>query len=586
MKKTDDQFYVDYVLHRQKESEDAVKPLREQWKELWQLYQNKQDWSDKASWQSRCFIPKIFMHVEAISAEVKKAVIQPKRLFKFELIDNPEQEAISELVEQKVNIDGSDPMAADMIGEINLQIQRIEERIKLRRERMVRRENEFKQEILNSNLANVYSVMVKSAFLLGIGMPKVLWDRNRKRIKCENVDMFNIAIDPSYMPFQDERPGYMIEREMMPLAKYKKMTKGQKAYRQKEIKKLEEDVERLDKQSEENKRRGLGQHSKGIKQVERLHFWGDVIHDDGKVEENMLLEVVNGKYLVKKHRNPFDHKSPPYIPTMPIPYPHRGQSGISLVQPMAKLQYAYNNIINMWLDNMNFTVNKMFTYDPSKIQNPKEMTAIYPGKRIPVSTENHESAFREVTVTPLRRDTFNVLAQIDREMQEGTRVTEMVSGMGSRKKKTLGEVELNVSQAKGLFEIIGRDLEQNSLKQVLEMAYDLYSQFKGWEPRKGNYNFIVGGLSLIITQQQLTERLGQALALSLQSPVLGQMTDVKDLWSRFLTAFNLQDVYKEPQEHAQELRPDQLMSVQRKAEEDAKRTVAGMPPQQIMSMAG
>jgi hypothetical protein len=581
--KVDDQFYVDYVLHRQRESDDASEPLREQWKELWQLYQNKQDFRDKAPWQAMCFIPKIFMHVEAISAEVKKAVIQPKKLFKFELVDEKEQQAISDLMEEKVNLDGNDPGMADRLGEINLEIKRLEELIDIRRRGMIRREKAFKQELINTNLANVYSIMIKTAFLLGIGLPKVLWDIKRDRVKLENVDMFNVSIDPSYMPFQDDYPGYLIEREEMSLSKYKKMTKGQKAYRQKVIKKLEDDVKKLDKQADANRRKGLGQHSSSIKQVERLHFWGDVIHDDGKVEENMLLEVANGKYLVKKQKNPFDHKLPPYIPTMPIPYPHRGQSGISLVQPMSKLQYAYNNIINMWLDNMNFTVNKMFTYDPNKIQSPKEMTAIYPGKRIAVNGEN---AFQEVQVTPLRRDSFNVLAQIDREMQEGTRVTESVSGMGSRKKKTLGEVELNTAQSKGLFEVIGRDLERNSLKQVLEMAYDLYVQFKGWEPREDNYNFIVGGVSLIITQQQMTERLGLAIKMAIGSPELGQLTDIKDLWSRFLTAFNLQDAYREPDEHSQQLRPDQLMAVQGKAEQDAKQAVANMPPEQIMRMTG
>jgi hypothetical protein len=585
MAKIKDEYYVEYVLDRQKESDDAAKPLREQWKELWQLYQNKQDWSNKASWQSKCFIPKIFMIVEAISAEIKKAVIHPKKLFKFELDDRQEQEAISQLNEQIIELEGPDPGAANMMGELKTQIQKIEDRIEIRRKRMVQREKAFKQELLNSNLANVYALMIKVALLLGIGVPKVLWDSRKKRAKFENVDVFNVSIDPSYMPFQEDRPGYLIERQVLDLARLRKLAraKGSK-YKKTEVKKIEDDAKKLEKQSEEQTRRGQGQHNRAKRTVELLQYWGDVIDkDDEKIEENMLLVVANGKYLIRKQKNPFKHELPPYIPTMPIPYPHRGQAGISLVQPMAKLQYAYNNIINMWLDNLNFTVNKAFTYDPNKLQDPKAMTAIYPGKKIPVNGEN---AVNEIQVTPLKRDSFMVLSQIDREIQEGTRVTESVSGMGSKKKKTLGEIELNTAQSKGLFEVIGRDIEQNSLKQVLEMAYDLYSQFQRWEKREGNYNFIVGGLSLIITQQQLTERVGQALTMSLQSPQLAQITDIKDLWLRFLSVFNLQDAYEEPDTHGQNLRPDQVQAIQNKADQDAKQTVARMSPQQIMKATG
>jgi hypothetical protein len=578
--KKDNQYYVDYVNHRWQEGEDAVGPLRKQWKELWQLYQNKQDFSDKASWQSKCFVPKIFMLVEAISAEVKKAVIQPKNLFKFELDDSKEQEMISELNEQKINIDGQADGAAEMLGELSQQIEKIEAVLDIRRKRMARREKQFKAEIEKSNLANIYSLMIKVAFLLGIGVPKVLW--SGKRAKYESVDVFNFVLDPSYEPFQDDRPGYQIERQEMPLARLKKLA-GQKGskYRKKEVNKLEDDVEKLEKEADANRRKGLGQHHTKIKKVEIKQFWGDVIHEDDSIEENVLMVIANGKYLIRKQKNPYRHEKPPYVLTMPIPYPHRGQAGISLVQPMAKLQYAYNNIINMWLDNLNFTVNKAFTYDPNKLQSPAQFTAVYPGMKIPAYGD---SPIQEIQVTPIKRDSLMVLNQLDREIQEGTRVTESVSGMGSKRKKTLGEIELNVSQAKSLFDVIGRDLEKNSLQSILEMTYDLYSQFKMWEPREGNYDIVVGGISLMLSQSQLTERLGQVIAMAMQSPV-GEFTDIKDLWHRLLTIYNLQDAFQDTQAHSQQLRLDQTQAIQSKAEQDAKRAVAQMPPERMMRFA-
>ena len=53
-----------YILNCYQEADDATDHRRDAWRELWNLYQNKQDNSAKMSWQSKTFIPRIYMTVE------------------------------------------------------------------------------------------------------------------------------------------------------------------------------------------------------------------------------------------------------------------------------------------------------------------------------------------------------------------------------------------------------------------------------------------------------------------------------------------------------------------------------------------
>lgn len=584
-KKIDNQYYINYVGKCWKESDDAIRPSKKVWEELWQLYQNKQDWSKKASWQSKNFIPKVFMQVEKSSGEVKRALIQTKKLFKFELDDQREREGMAQLEE---SLTGVEPNNVMQMGFIAQQIKNIKRLISNRERRMFIREKSFKRSIQDSNLTNIYSEMSKCAFLLGLGVPKVLWDESVGGCTYENVDIMNLRIHPEYRPFSRKRPKYVIERIEMDLAEFRKEVRGhKKLYIKDEVAKIEQDAPSPDEKLKRRTRQNLGDYTPVSSKVVLKQFWGDVVNEDNDdIEENMLLVVANDKYLVRKQPNPFRHGLAPYILTMPLVYPHRGVAGVPLVAPQVRMQYTLNNIVNAYLDNLNFVVNKMYQYNPSSLSNPQMMTAIYPGKRITHNLPGSEQAVQEVAVTPLGKDALMAFDLIKSQMEEASNVNEFISGTPGKKSKTLGEVELKTAQTRGLFDVIARDLEANSLKPLLEMSYDLHEQFGGYEPRKGNYTFSVGGISLLITQKEVREGVAQCLAMALQAPPLAQMTDIADLWHKFLSNYNLADVYKEPQVQGELLSMQQSQGIQAKAEQDAKATVAQMSPEEIKKRAG
>jgi hypothetical protein len=198
--------------------------------------------------------------------------------------------------------------------------------------------------------------------------------------------------------------------------------------------------------------------------------------------------------------------------------------------------------------------------------------------------------FRQIQTKSSLRDVMGFLEILNREMDEGSAVTEFVQGMPGTKAKTLGEVQLKTEKSEGFFDVIARDLENNSLKGLLEMTYDLYSQFDEFPGREGLFNISVGGISLLLKTQEELQRCQNAIMMALQSPVLGQMTDLPQLWKKMLGVMNLLDGYKEPEPMGMMggageagAPPPEIMA---QAEQAAKRRVASMSEDEIMELAG
>jgi hypothetical protein len=386
----------------------------------------------------------------------------------------------------------------------------------------------------------------------------------------------NLVVDPNYKPSQPKPPKYLIERKEMDLAELRIVARetneaaGEDIFDLDEIDKIEEDFVELRRKEQQKAAKGLSQWQPVSKRVELREFWGDIIDKDGlEVEKNKLVVVANKKYQIRYQDNPFSHEKPPYDLTAPLVYPHRGCVGNSLVVAMAKLNYTFNNIVNMLVDNLNFTVNKVFEYQSSDVVNAKQLTAIYPGKLIPTNT--NQQALREVITSQVGGDVYKTLEILGKEMQEGTSVTEFIQGMPGEKAKTLGEIEIKTAESRGMFDTIAKGLEQGSIKRILEMTYDLYAQFGDYPPREGYFRFSVGGLSLMVTRRQKMQYIERALEVALSQPELAQRTDIEDLWRKFLSSVDLSDVYQE-QAAGASIKPttDQMDIAKERGVSDAK----------------
>jgi hypothetical protein len=540
-----DQKEITYILNQKQQAYDATFERREAAYELWQLYQNRQDYSNKKEWQSKIFVPKIFMAIEQATSVVKRAILSPRRLFKMDVID-PKDEVAREIM----------PL--------------VEEKLKRR--------------IKESNFATSYAETIKEGFLTGLGVPKVLWENGPLFVNVAGTQTY---IDPDYEVGPVNRPKFIIEEKEMDLAELKDMASrinkeaGQNLFNMREINAIKTDGEGFERKEREQLRKGLQHFVENDRRVNIIEFWGDIVDNEtNKVKKNQYRMVANKKNIVRKQDNPFDHGQLPYVPTTPIPYPHRGSWGVSLVEPVVKMQYAYNNIINLSIDNLNFSVNKVYQYQPSNLVNPRSLTRLYPGKL--VATHNGADAIKEVRTSNIGQDSFAAMGLLQSEIQKGTAVTEFLLGTAGGS-KTATEAKIKTAQAQGIFDTIARSIEINSLAPIIKMVFDLMVQF-GEIPAelKDRYKFEVGGLSLLLVRQEQTSNVQQVLGAALQNETLADMTNIRELYSKYLELLNLEDVLVDEQQGPNK---DQERQIDQQTQEQAQKQVAGMSDEEILAAA-
>ena len=547
-KPTDDEIVL-YIVSKDSEAEQAARPRLRAMQELWQVYQGQQDYTGKEDWQSQVFVPKVYMTIERASALVEKALFNVPKLFKMEIPS------------------GIRAKASD-------------EEIKALEKKMEKDEKEFKGALEKSNFTNIYSEGSKCGFLLGVMATKRLWENG---LFFENTDVMQLRIDPNTKPFQV--PSYFIERKEMGLATLRKIAKktnkaaGKQIYRMKEIDKLASQQASQEDRLRARRSKGLGDWTPTQKMVELWEFWGDVVveHDDNKdtILENQLIVIAEKNRVIRWQDNPFEDQMPPWRLTTPIVYPHRGIAGISMVEPVIRLQYTMNNLFNLAVDNMNFTVNKVFETNPNILFDPHAANRIFPGKNL--KSRQVGFGIQEVKTTPLTPETFRAIEMMERQMETGTAITEFLEGSSPRKRQTKGEVEIKTAEAHTMIDVIARRMEENSIKPLLQDCWNLMKQFDG---KTGDYEFKVGGLSLLLKQKEQKESVMQVLAISGQAPQLLQMTNIPELWQKLLSLLSLSEVFVEPKQQLGMKTPEKNETIQR-AEQDARKAVDKMSPKQL-----
>lgn len=545
---SDPTYLVNYVVEAKKVAEKAARERRIKWAELWLLYQNKQDYTGKKSWQSKIFTPKIFMHTLRASALVERAVLQTSTLFKVEIDEEEYEEKEHEAAREKAR----------------------------------KVEKKLKSHITKSNFVEAYGEGTTSTFLLGFGAVKRYWENGELQCQYESVDVLNLYISPDFMPSIHRRPKHIIERKEKDLAELlEQVEKNKDVYIKEAVDKLETAyAAKQELKTRERTRRGLSDYSAQDKKVEILEFWGDIISKDGKhVLRDQLLMVANESELIRHHENPFEDKLPPYRLTIPIVYPHRGIAGTSLVEGAVPLQYTLNNLLNLYMDNLNFTVNRMFEVQKTGLVDQQKARRVYPGKIFLKSTD--QRVVQEISVTPVGPEVINAIKVVDSELRQATAVTEYVEALPSKHKQTLGEIEKKTSEAHSFFDVIARRLERNSIGPLIEDTYNLLVQFsdalKGLE---GKYIFKVGGLTLLLAEEKLKSNMNIILGAVLKAPVLAEITDVPGLWKRILTQMNLQDVFQEPEEEEAGAEGKTPADAEAKAKQDVRQ----LPPEEQMRL--
>ncbi len=451
--------WVQDLLELKSDADNARRTYYLRWNEAWKIYNNEYDFSTKANWQSRNFVPRVSLTVEMAAALVRRAMLDAKQWFKLEGLTATAkryapylEKMLAYYLELDKFIDKFTPaLKGALVGSILVAKPHLSPFESV--------EEEYDEE---GNL-------VRREFKQGKG------------ITVSFPDPFNIWLDPT------GRGMFVIEDEELDFASAMDLA-DMGVLDGSVLRKIQEDWAEVDRKYEEQRRRQLlatGSKPSFRRMVKLTHFWGSLPTREGRwAIKNGHFVVANDKYLVRAPmENPYSHGKIPYVVGSPFRRPfsvyHKG-----LIEDVIGLQRAMTELLNLTLDSTLFSGIKVFEIDLDQIEDPQQiLSGIYPGKVFTARKGGQNTQMvRDVQFQGVSRDLVAIYNMCSVEYQNATAVTEFISGaMSTSPGRTATEVVAKQQQGMGIFGEMARNLERSFLEPTLEqLAYLVLDYHENW----------------------------------------------------------------------------------------------------------
>lgn len=452
VKPREEQDWVNALMELWTHADQKRQAARARWDEAWRIYNNQYDWSGKANWQSRAYIPKLSMTVEMAASLVRRALLDSEDWFRVEGMTESSRARAPYL--EKLLYYYLDRMRfADRIIE------------------------PLKGGFVGSLIVAKphLSPYVHKEIEPGVFVPEVSGD---PAITVSFPDPYNIWLDPT------GRGLFIIEDEVVDMAVAFDLADlgildGDV------LKKIHEDYVDAEREAREEARRQqlpTGGKPRYRREVHLRHFWGSIADPDtGRwMLKNGHFVVANSKYLVRgPMENPYPHKRLPYVIGSPFRRPfsvyHKG-----LVEDVVGLQKAMTELLNLTLDSALFAGIRAFEVDLDQIEDPQQiLSGVYPGKVFTKRGGGQDTRMvREIEIGDISRGLPGVYQMLNTEFQNATAVTEFISGaIGLGGARTATEVVTKQQQGMGIFSEVARNLEGTLLEPVLDQLSYLVVQY-------------------------------------------------------------------------------------------------------------
>lgn len=457
--------FIQHVIHMRMISIRASEPIRRAWDRSWGLYNNSYDFSTKAQWQSKNYIPRINMSVRTATFMVKKTLLGPAKPYTVEGIGDfgkliayyTDKIAMHHLEDASYVTKLTDSLHAGMLSSLMV----------------------LKVYPVHVNEESVYWTDNTAKPTMNIG-PIGTRQYKRLRIRVDPVDPYHIYLDPT------GQNKFVIHEISMDLYDLMEIASDRNAgYDMAEIKKIQEDFTKQTTEnpaSQEEYRSGQNPDSTQQRRARTVtihEYWGDVWTTDGKlVAKNVVYAIANDKYLIRKPtiNNYPDKKNPPPFIIAPVirkPFSvwHQG-----FAEVVAGLQIMMTELMNLMLDANLFSSAKAFELDIDQVYDPLEfIQGIAPGKTFKKRGGGFNTApmIREVSIGQVAQQSLAIFQALDREFQSGIGVNEFVmpAGRSSGSRTTATEVIEKSQSGTTFMEEIARTMEECVLEPLLDKIH-------------------------------------------------------------------------------------------------------------------
>lgn len=490
--------------------------IRSGWLDCYGQYRNKQDFDDKAPWQSRITYAKAHSAVKNFVANIMRLLMQSEQWVTVEPGEsNPTLKLWAPLVEQVVL------QLAD-----------------------------------NAHTRSQLRDALEFGAACGLGVLKVGWayqnkldlsvggddtgpvliqkQRKEGQIYVQSIDPFHIWFGPRTR--DNNRFDFIIEESLVDVDELK----SQKGLENTE--KLEH-VDRIADQmyfADQVYTRDFARYDKRMipaehyrKQSVLWEYWGDLIdpHTQAVVATDKRILIANRTTIMKIENNPYWDNLPPYIIFSPLVVAGRFP-GQGLLEMNMSIKDAVDRTAQMQEDHLKFSVIPMLEVEASALENPEGdmQTGVQPGKVFYKRAGAGPGAVSGVQFPQLGNSSFNFQMALEKEYQRGTFITDQAQGLLDVKGETTAtEVQSTQQQSSLLLADIAQNIEDGCLGFLAEKIWQRAFQFMDstskptWSELLGNnvgksldqlpqakripliwgrYNFKAHGLSRSIERQQ------------------------------------------------------------------------------------
>ncbi len=586
IKMTDEEI-LSYIKSCYRESNDYFQAdIKPNMDECWELYRIRRDYSDKEDWQAKHVNPRAFASVEIATSLVKKSLMYVRDFFTVkgqEKRDKVKEGLVKELLlfyikRSKFFIKFLESLKMCLIGGFGC--------IKITWRR-------WEEEIIG--FENVYENTPYILFGIPIpGLSKKFLKRNEILKTIQKSEPIVESTDPAMLridPFCKitSRPKYVIEIEEVDFSAISKLA-NEGIYENidvltetQTISKSENKGSNIDTENVHGREMIESSVDEGPVDAEKSekrkpivlwHFWGDIevekeISPEKKLQlyENYNIVVANGKYIIRKKKNPYSHGKYPYIFIPAIIAPFRFYP-IGIIEPV-KSTLDYEDDLHNWiLDALKFDILSMFGIDVDALEDPANDLEVAPGKFIKLKagqTQNINSLIQKISQGSANIGiAMQMVGMMDRIVQLASGVVDPLMGMSTKGEQTATEFRGSLTQSTIKFESIARDIEEIALNPALEMLYQLVIQnmdtgmwleitgedgnqlqeYVSPEKIEGNYDFSVSAITGYLSQLDYISKIVTIFSTMIQGSQVLQLTpmEARKVFKKLIVAHGLKEI--------------------------------------------
>ena len=491
--------------------------IRNTWLDCYGQYRNKQDFDDKAPWQSRITYAKAHSAVKNFAANIMRLLMQSEQWVTVE----PGE------VNPTVNLKQTAPLV----------------------EKVVLRLAD------NSHFRSQLRDALEFGAVCGLGVLKIGWayqnktdlsvgaddtgpiliQKRRKegQLHVQSIDPFHIWFGPRTR--DNNRFDFIIEETLVDVDELKSQKGLENTSQLEHVDRIADQMYFADQVytrdfARYDKRLIPAEHYR--KQALLWEFWGDIVdvHTQQVVAANKHILIANRTTILKFEDNPYWDMLPPYIIFSPLVVAGRFP-GQGLLEMNMSIKDGIDRLAQMQEDHLKFSVVPMLEVEASALENPEGdmQTGVQPGKVFYKRAGASPQAVTGVAFPQLSNSSFNFQNAMEKEYQRGTFITDQAQGLLDVKGETTAtEIQQTQLQSSLILADIAQNIEDGCLSFVAEKIWSRGFQFidstsnPTWSEllgpvgqvldqlpiqqriqlTRGRYNFKAHGLSRAIERQQ------------------------------------------------------------------------------------